>query len=346
MALVSAVLVIAYCGTDWRPENDFVAWAHELPPGKFATAMIWTSEQLCIFPNAGEAFVRQVKHNLHGHPMYFAGHAGERGVWYYFPLLLLVKMPLSLIACVLLLPVARRTNAWSWPLACAAMLMAYSFSFRVQIGVRMVLPIIALVAIGVAVALVREHLSRSGWPRRGALAFTMLLIASMATSSLQAWPHALCFANFLGGSERSYLAVSDSNYDWGQGVPDLLRWQSTRRTGQIDVWYFGADPAIHRPPLRCLPLHTMDVSDPVEMMRTVDGRYLAVGTTIVYGGYVRADGTAAASALVRYLRSVSPIDRAGPFLIYDLSADERWAGVQREKMRFARSSAEGPPAAH
>jgi hypothetical protein len=262
-------------------------------------------------------------------------------VWYYFPLLLLIKLPLPLLACAVLLPLALRQRACSWPLACAAILLAYSFTFRVQIGVRMVLPIITLVAIGVAIALVRQQDLLSGRPRRWAAGLTAAIVVAMAGSSLSAWPHGLCYANALwGGTARSYLVVSDSNYDWGQGVPDLVRWQQASGARQIDVWYFGADPAIHCLPLHHLPLHTMGVNEPVALFRAVNGRYLAVGTTIVYGGYILPDSAEPASRIVSYLRTKSPIDRAGPFLIYDLAADARWAEVQLQKSRLAQTADE------
>lgn len=341
ISAICAVLVFAYCGTDWRPEDDFVAWAQELPVGPVSTAMVWFSESLSIFPNAAEAFVRQVKHNLQGHPMYIAGHADERGVWYYFPLLLLIKLPLPLIACAVALPLLRPKATWSWPLACAAMLLAYSFSFRVQIGVRMVLPIIALLVIAIAVALVRQQFTLQGWPRRFAQVGMAAMLLSMVTSTLWSWPHGLCYANVVwGGSQRSYAVVSDSNCDWGQGLPDLLRWLDEQGPAEMDVWYFGADPAIHRRPLRNLPLHTMGVDDSIALLHAVRGRYLAVGATIVYGGYIPPDTSTPAANLVAYLRVQRPIAKAGPMLIYDLAQDARWADVQREKARLASNATE------
>jgi hypothetical protein len=284
ITLVSTVLVFAYCGTDWRPEDDFVAWARELPPGPTSGAMVWLSEHLRIFSNAGDGIVRQVKHNLHGHPMYILGRTGEHGVWWYFPLLLTIKLSIPLLAALLLAMLSIRKAGPNWPLVCGLALLAYSVSFRVQIGVRLVLPIVALLAIGSGIGLSR--LCQGPVPalrRRLTVAFAALAVVGMAGVSAAAWPHGLCFVNRLwGGAERGYRAVSDSNYDWGQGVPDLLDWARDRRLGELSVWYFGTDPRINQPPLRLTPLHTLpiDDQDPREILSALPGRYLAVGATI------------------------------------------------------------------
>jgi hypothetical protein len=214
----------------------------------------------------------------------------------------------------------------------------------VQIGVRMVLPIIALLAISLAVAVVRHQQLLQGWPRRLSQSAMAALLFALASSSALVWPHGLCYANALwGGSETSYVVVSDSNFDWGQGVPDLLSWREQQGLDEIDVWYFGADPAIHEPPLRNLSVHTQDIGNPVALMHAVKGRYLAVGATIVYGGYISPETPVPAAQVVAYLRSQRPIAQAGPLLIYDLAHDSRWAQVQQEKVRLAQSTTQRSP---
>ena len=34
-----------------------------------------------------------------------------------------------------------------------------------------------------------------------------------------------------------------SNYDWGQGLPDLRKWQQQHPGADRNVWYFGSDPS-------------------------------------------------------------------------------------------------------
>ena len=57
------------------------------------------------------------------------------------------------------------------------------------------------------------------------------------------------------GRRAGWLFVlSDSNYDWGQGLKELLEWRDAHRVDVVDVWYFGLDPRADVPPLRELPL--------------------------------------------------------------------------------------------
>ena len=53
--------------------------------------MVWLSEHLRIFPNAGEGLAYQIKHNVRGHGVYLFGDWEPRAVWYYFPAALAIK---------------------------------------------------------------------------------------------------------------------------------------------------------------------------------------------------------------------------------------------------------------
>ena len=60
-----------------------------------------------------------------------------------------------------------------------------------------------------------------------------------------------------GGTTNGYRCLSDSNYDWGQGLKELTNWQLDRHVNDLDVWYFGTDPALfHTPGMHHLPLHS------------------------------------------------------------------------------------------
>ena len=60
-----------------------------------------------------------------------------------------------------------------------------------------------------------------------------------------------------GGPEHGYLLLSDSNYDWGQGLKELARWQEKRAgPGPLAVCeYFGTDPAVDREQVRTATFH-------------------------------------------------------------------------------------------
>ena len=100
-AVVAAVTLFVYCGTDWATEPTFVRWANTLPDDASRRRDAVAAEHLRIFPNAGEGLVQQMKHNVRGHGCYVLGEWHPRAVWYYFPVVLSAKLPEPLL---LLLP--------------------------------------------------------------------------------------------------------------------------------------------------------------------------------------------------------------------------------------------------
>ena len=319
------VLVFLYCGSDWHTEPSFAAWAHGLPDGPLRASTLWLAEHLRIFSNAGEALARQIKHNMRGpggHWAYLLG-AQRRAFWYYFPVALSLKLSVPLLALPLLLGVLRPRTLWNWANVAAVALLLFSLTARVQIGVRLMLPIVALAAVGLAASVVETCRSlTTAWTRYACAAAAATGVVWTTAAAVTVWPNGLSYTNSLwGGTERGYLYLSDSNYDWGQGLLELTRWQSTHDGGTLDVWYFGSDPRVDVPPLRLLPLHIMPIEHPQDVLAYAHGR-LAVGTTFLYGTYL----TEAHHQAATFLRTLEPVGRTTTFFIYDLSqANDRLA---------------------
>jgi len=312
------LLTFLYCGSDWQPQPSFVAWARQLPEGLPASVMIWLAEHLCIFSNAGEALVRQIGHNFRGHGVYLLGHADPRSIWYYFPAALSMKLSLPLLVLPLLLAVLRPRCLVNWACLAAGSLLVYSLNCKVQIGVRFMLPLLALAAVGLAAAIVQTWRAYApSWRRHGLTVVVAGGLAWTALAAVSVWPHGLCYTNeFWGGTTHGYWCLSDSNYDWGQGLKELARWRQKQCLDELDVWYFGADPAVTRPPIRQVPLHLPPVRGEQDVRERVRGKYLAVSTTMLYGnpGLTAEHRRAAA-----YLHRLRPIDRTTTFLIFDFS---------------------------
>ncbi|MFO0810032.1 MAG: glycosyltransferase family 39 protein [Gemmataceae bacterium] len=322
VGLIGMAVAVVFCGSDWQPEASFVEWAHKLPDGRMKMAMVWFSEHLCIFSNAFAGLARQIKHNLRGHGTYLLGQSSDHAFWYYFPVVLSIKLTLPFLAAWAAVLVVGRRAVASWVAAVALLLLLYSFKCRVQIGIRLLLPFVALAAIGLAIAAVRtwETLqlptTRIVFRSFAAATFAWMLVASVA-----AWPDGLRYVNEAwGGRGHGYVYVSDSNYDWGQGLPELAAWQRKAGVGELHVWYFGTDPLFKRLPLIDEPLHVLP-GDAAERLR---GQTLAAATSLVYGyGLTRESQQAAA-----FLRTQKPVARAGTFLIYDFTRDEPVGGSQ------------------
>jgi hypothetical protein len=315
------VITFLYCGCDWQPEPSFLAWAHRLPDGTYGRTMLWLAEHLRVFSNAGEGLVRQVKHNVHGHSVYLLGRGDAHAFWYYFPVVLTIKLSVPLLLAPLAVAALRARALLNWAVLAALALLAFSLTCRVQIGVRLILPLVGLAVVGVAAAVVtacREL--RPGWRARLLAGGAGVGVAWTTAAAVLVWPQGLCYVNELwGGSHNGYRLVSDANYDWGQGLKELARWQRRHAGAPLDVWYFGSDPRLKRLPMRYLPLHVLPIRRPDDVRARAQGHYLAVSTTFLYGAEAETPECRRASA---FLHTLHPAARTTTFLIFDFTGPD------------------------
>lgn len=331
IVLLGMVLTFLYCGSDWRTQPSFVAWAHSLPEGAWRQPMIGLAENLPIFSNAGEALVRQIAHNMRGHGVYILGASNLRALWYYFPVALTIKLTLPLLILPLLVAILKPRALLNWACVAGVVLLAYSLNCRVQIGIRLILPLLALLVVGLAAALVQcWRDSRGVWKRGLVTAAVVISLGWTSLSSLQVWPHALCYTNELyGGTEQGYLCLSDSNYDWGQGLKDLARWQQGQGIERLRVCYFGTDPIFQTLPME--PIWLGQADDPNYLPDHALGDYLAVSTTVVYGYFPDKESRSGRDQLMDLLEGYEPVARTQTFLIYDLRHHARLKQSHREQ---------------
>lgn len=311
---VGLTLVLLYCGSDWQAEPSFLEWAQTLPDSAPGRSMRWLASHLMIFTNAGEGLVQQIKHNVRGHGAYLLGATWPRSVWYYFPVALSIKLSAALLMLPVLAALLRPRSIVNWAIVAAGALLAFSLLSRVQIGVRLYLPLVALLCVGSAAALV-DALRRSKWTGLVQLAAPLVMAAVLwnVAEAAGVWPHALCYVNPLwGGTEHGYRLLSDSNYDWGQGLPELAR-RVEQRGAPIELWYFGTDPAANRPCFQAARLHELPAKGEAEIAAALAGRRIAVSTSLVHGG-IRMDSV---QRIADYLKSHEPAARTSTFLIYD-----------------------------
>ncbi|HEY7329722.1 MAG TPA: hypothetical protein VH592_18960 [Gemmataceae bacterium] len=344
--------VFCFCGSEGLPSPSFIEWARQLPEGPLRSGMTWFAEHLCIFSNAGVALIRQVRHNVQGHGVFLLQHVARRAIWCYFPLALSIKSPLPVLVLPLLLAMACRRSLRNWACFTALALLLFTLICRVQTGIRLVLPLVSLAVIGIAAALVtaRQHLGLSRW-RPLLTASSALSAAWLLWTSLSVWPHGLCYTNELwGGTTNGYRCLSDSNYDWGQGLSELAQWQAAHHVDDLHVMYYGTDTKLATLPVSWyvpggLQLDADDLPAPAR------GHIFAVGTSIVYGSV--SEIFPDLKALAKKLRGMEPADRTMTFLIYHLPPDEKIVSAEKGQQRIggaktpqdtpATALASGPP---
>lgn len=194
------------------------------------------------------------------------GEYSLRGWWWYFPRVVALKTPLSVLAlaCLGLLALARRWKAGerltreteaapaeaSWArtprgadlLALAPLISlvivygATAVTSNLNIGIRHVLPILApMLVLASAAWLLRDAGAR--WARAVPALFLLALVEGLSSH-----PDHLAWMNISGGPASSrWTHLADSNLDWGQGLraaAEAVR--EERRPGEtVYLSYFG-----------------------------------------------------------------------------------------------------------
>ena len=210
-------------------------------------------------PIPAPAFLRGLflvtRHGGTGHPTYLLGQYSVKGWWYFFPVVLAVKTPVSTVLLFLLALVLatlallrdgwrgaigrlRRCNR-DWYALTVPPLFYFLISVQshINIGIRHLLPISAFVFIWMAAVLFSPSTTRSRlWAPRVAVACLALGVAETAL----AFPTYLGFFNFPSGGPRAGVRyVVDSNLDWGQDLKRLKTYQSSHDLKNACVAYFG-----------------------------------------------------------------------------------------------------------
>jgi 4-amino-4-deoxy-L-arabinose transferase-like glycosyltransferase len=187
---------------------------------------------------------------------FLLGRLYPHALWYYFPIAFVIKSSLGFLALLVLGLVAIR--GWSgeghrkalYLLIPPAVFMGIAMTAGTNMGIRHVLPIypfLILAAAAGASVLVRRH---------GAWAVVVAaLLACHIASSLHALPDYLAYSNELfGGKSETYLSLSDSNVDWGQGMREAAHYLVRRNIKDCWLAYFGtSDPAYYHLPCKPLP---------------------------------------------------------------------------------------------
>ncbi len=197
--------------------------------------------------------------NTSSRPTYLLGVRYVHGVWFYFPAAIVIKSTLGFLLLLALALFSKALRARGvrrevlWMVIPAAIFMAASMTSNLDIGIRHILPLypflIVLVAAG-AWSLAQE--------RRAWAIVVGVIVLFHGGSSLRAFPNYISYSNELwGGPSRTYRVLTDSNVDWGQGLPAVKQYLATNSATPCWMAYFGSvDPAYYDIPCKLLPTHT------------------------------------------------------------------------------------------
>lgn len=189
-----------------------------------------------------------------GYQGFLFGHLYAGSRWYYYPLALLCKLPVS----VMILGLAALVSLCAGPgrfwksdrRAERSMLeggLIYTagvlFLSDLNIGVRYLIPAFPFAAI-----LISRLWAPNLWEAAKVLRWGRnTLLALAVAEALWVCPRFLTFINFAaGGPGSGWRLLSDSDFDWGQGLIDLRKWMAANSVPRVTLWYFGlVDPAVY-----------------------------------------------------------------------------------------------------
>jgi 4-amino-4-deoxy-L-arabinose transferase-like glycosyltransferase len=172
-------------------------------------------------------------------PAFILGHSYPHGVWFYFPVLFLLKSPLAFLLLLLLAlmvslvaklrrvqpAVVSKGQELHWRAVWVSLVVFTGACIlsRMQFSIRhFSVPLVLLVLLLAPLPHTLESLRRSPWPAARALVWltVALALASVATA-VRAYPYYLPFLNSLSAGRPGYALVGDSNLDWNQALPDV-----------------------------------------------------------------------------------------------------------------------------
>lgn len=200
-----------------------------------------------------------VGHVASGEPAYLLGQTSPTGFWFYYPVAIAVKTPLSffgflavgIVGAVLGGHRGRRAAAGFF--LSALLVLVAAMTSRVNLGVRHVLLVLPLLALAASLAAEGLLVRLSGWRGGVVRAAVACLAGWQALVMFTARPDYLAYFNGLAGTDPGYV-LSDSDLDWGQDLGALVEYFETRNVDALHLAYFGTAPVcgIGLPPLRAL----------------------------------------------------------------------------------------------
>ena len=199
-------------------------------------------------------------------PAFILGHTYPHGVWFYFPVLFLLKSPLAFLLLLLLalmvslvaklrlvqLSVVPKGLELHWRAVWVslAVFTGACILSRMQFTIRhFSVPLALLVLLLAPLPRTLESLRRSGWPAARAVVWlTVALALASVVTAVRAYPYYLPFLNSLSGGRPGYALVSDSNLDWNQALPEVEHFVQQHGLKRVLLDEYGfSDPTVYVP---------------------------------------------------------------------------------------------------
>jgi hypothetical protein len=256
--IASAVVYAVYFILSWNQSTDFLA---KLGSGAASLALRRLLMPPALYLRGLFFFVVQSSR-----PTFVLGHSYPHGVWFYFPVVFLLKSTLAFLLLLALAAVvgwiarARLGRGavvpegmefhWRAVWVFLAVFTIACLLSRLNLSIRHFTVPIALLTLSLSL-LPRAvaELRQADWlpARPVALLILLLALASLITAA-RIYPHYFPYLNSLAFGRPGYELVNDSNLDWNQSLPEVEHF--VRRNGISHVLldpYGFSDPRVYVP---------------------------------------------------------------------------------------------------
>jgi 4-amino-4-deoxy-L-arabinose transferase-like glycosyltransferase len=207
-----------------------------------------------------------VKRMAEFYPTYIFGKVYAHGKWWYFPIVILIKTTLGMLALVALAFFAmvsgklRHGRELAYIFIPWLVYLIVAMAAGMNIGARHILPLYAFAAIFAAGGVVTLCSGSSGRWRWAWCTICALLILAHLVSALAVFPNDLAYANETwGGPENVHRLLSDANVDWAQQLLQVKGWRDRHPDGECWFAYFAypeIDPNVYG--IHCHAMPTAD----------------------------------------------------------------------------------------
>lgn len=244
---------------------------------------------------------------------YVLGRVYAHGVWFYFPVVFLVKSTIGVLALFLLtlgvLATRRlkRRREIVFLVVPTIFYLLVAMTVGMNIGVRHILILYVFLYVligGAASSLIQGS-------RKWVYAVAVFLFVH-AGSSVMAFPNYIAYANELwGGSSQTHKYLTDSNSDWGQQLKSVKKYLDQRGAQECWFLYFAegvAEPSYYGIPCKPLPtISTLWLNLPIEVPGSIDGPVLISASNL--SGVEFGPGTLDPYGQFKLLKPTAVIDR-------------------------------------
>jgi 4-amino-4-deoxy-L-arabinose transferase-like glycosyltransferase len=196
------------------------------PLNHFNAGAVMAIAHMHLLPESYLVGLVDVKRMAQFYPTFILGKQLAHGVWWYFPVVILIKTTLGLlglVAVALFAIVTRKLNRArevAYILIPAVVYLAVAMVSGMNIGARHILPLYTLMAIlaGGGAAFLSAGNRKWAW-------VCGALVVAHVISSLTVFPNYIAYANEAwGGPKNTHNLLSDANADWGQQLIQVKAW--------------------------------------------------------------------------------------------------------------------------